>query len=389
MELVAKTLYGLEEVLAKELKDLGAHEIKTFNRAVNFRGDKAIMYKANLHLRTALSILVPIKRFKAPNEDALYNSIRSIDWAQFFGVDQTFAIYSSVSGNVFTHSQYVALKVKDAIVDQFREKFDERPSIDTDNPDVKLNLHIYNDKVTLSLDSSGDNLGRRGYRLSNTGAPLNEVLAAGIILLSQWDKETEFIDGMCGSGTFAIEASLMATNTPPGLNRRMGFETWQNFDENLWDQLKQEAKDQICPTSTTIRASDIANRAMKTTTINARRAGMEKWIEVDQQNFKYTKPKTGMAHVVLNPPYGERLQLRDLLKLYQTIGSSLKHNYPGSKAFVLSANQEATHQVGLKPFFKHKLYNGKLECKLNGYQLFEGSHKEFKTKKRRRKRIGE
>lgn len=384
MKMLVKTLFGLEEVCAEEIKALGGEQIMLLNRAVKFEGDSALLCKANLQLRTALRVLVPIANFKAHNEHELYEQVKNIDWSEYLSIHKTFAVDGVTSGETFTHSHYVALKTKDAIADQFSEQLGKRPCVEVKSPDVRINVHIFEKECTISLDSSGDQLGLRGYRTEKVLAPLSEVLAAGIILLSGWDKKTELFDGMCGSGTFAIEAALIATNTPPGLNRKFGFQTWLNFNEMLWEQVLKEAVEQKEPTSTTISAQDISKRAMKIARANAERAGVAKWIDFKQEDFMVARPRTQKAHVILNPPYGERLQLRQELNFYRDIGSTLKHNFPGCNAWILSSNMEALKLIGLKPLKKIPLYNGKLECKLQGYELFPGKRKEHVRGKRPR-----
>lgn len=374
--IIIKTLYGLEEVLAEELKQIGVTEIELLNRAVQFKGNKKHLYQCNLHLRTALSVLQPIAQFTTKNENELYHKAKQINWLQYFNLNQTFAVSGFVSGENFNHSQYVALKVKDAIADSFRDEYDERPNVDVLNPDFQLNVHIADENVTISIDTSGKQLGHRGYRQQNVFAPLAEPLAAGIIMLSGWDKQTEFIDGMCGSGTFGIEAALIATNTPPGMFRSFAFEKLNDFDAELWKLVKTEAQQNIVPTACTIRCSDNSKKAISIATQNAQRAKMAKWIEFEVADFLKLHPKTAKAHIILNPPYGERIQLRNLLQLYRDIGSTLKHQFSGSNAWILSSNIEALKLVGLKPSAKTKLFNGKLECKLHKFELFEGTHKQ-------------
>ena len=301
-QIIAKTLFGLEEVLVEELKLIGATDIEPLNRAVSYYGDEEVLYKSNLHLRTALTILKPILEFKAKNETELYMKAKEFKWEELFNVEQTLSIDGFASGDLFTHSKYIALKVKDAIADRFREQFEIRPNVDVLNPDIKFNVHIATDKVTISIDSTGEQLGKRGYRQENVFAPLAEPLAAGIILLSDWDKESEFFDGMCGSGTFAIEAALIATNTPPGLNRNFAFEKLNTFNEELWQKILTEAKENVVPTSATIRASDIYKKAAHIARSNAERANMDKWIEFDIADFLKARPQNCKSHGYFKSP---------------------------------------------------------------------------------------
>jgi putative N6-adenine-specific DNA methylase len=372
-DIIATTQFGLEGVLAAELNELGANDIEILSRAVKFSGDLNLLFKCNLYLRTALKILKPIATFEALNEQDLYNKVKKIDWSEFLTTDQTFAIDGTTSGEVFTHSKFVALKSKDAIVDQFREIDGIRPSINVDDPDLQINIHISEVACSVSIDSTGLPLSKRGYRLEQIFAPISEVLAAGIILLSGWDKKSNFFDPMCGSGTFSIEAALIAQNIPNGRLRHFAFEKWKDFDVALWEQIKKDSESNIKPFEGKIFASDIEKRAVEIAIQNARRAGVEELISFKNSDFLSSTPEGEPGVVVLNPPYGERLQSDDIVEFYSEIGTRLKHFYNGSDAWIISANLEALKFIGLKPSRKIKLYNGQLECKLNKYELYRGS----------------
>jgi putative N6-adenine-specific DNA methylase len=372
-EIIATTLFGLEEIVAGELRDLGATNVEVLNRAVKFTGDKAMLYKSNLHLRTALKVLKPFSQFMLRDDIDLYKRIKRIDWEQFMSVDGTLAIEATVNGEYFTHSQFVALKSKDAIVDQFREKYGRRPSVDLENPDLRINIHINDRSCSVSLDSSGVSLGKRGYRLEQSLAPMSEVLAAGIIALSGWDKKRNLLDPMCGSGTLAIEAALIACNIAPGRLRTFGFGKWKDFNADLWASLKKEADNQIIEPSCKIFSSDIESRSVEISKRNAINAGVENLIEFKQMDFLHSNDHFNNGIVLMNPPYGERLkEVEEIIPFYQEIGTQLKHHYEGCDAWIISGNIEALKFIGLRPSRKIRLFNGPLECKLQKYELYRG-----------------
>ena len=377
--MVATTLFGLEEIVANELRNLGAQDIKVLNRAVSFKGDKAILYKSNLHLRTALKVLMPFAQIMIRDSMDLYKKIKRINWEDYMSVDGTLAVEATVNGDFFSHSQFVALKTKDAIVDQFREKFGRRPSVDLENPDLRINLHINERQCSVSLDSSGASLGKRGYRLDQVQAPLSEVLAAGIIALSGWDKQRDFIDPMCGSGTFSIEAALIACNMAPGRLRHFNFEKWKDFDAELWSTIKKEADAQIVEPTCKIFGSDLENRAVEIATSNAKNARVEKYIQYRKMDFLNSDIHIENSVVLMNPPYGERLMDKDdIVPFYQEIGTQLKHHYENCEAWILSGNIDALKFIGLRPSRKIKLFNGPMECRLQKYELFKGKKGEAK-----------
>jgi putative N6-adenine-specific DNA methylase len=378
-ELIAKTFQGLEEVLAKELTELGAGEIEIGRRMVAFKGDKEMMYRANFALRTAIRILKPIKHFEAKSADEVYDAIKAIHWEDYLGVDQSFAVDAVVFSNEFRHSKFVAYKVKDAIVDYFREKTGDRPSVRLTNPDLALNIHIAETKCTLSLDSSGESLHRRGYRQEAVEAPLNEVLAAGMIMMTGWNGECDLIDPMCGSGTIPIEAALIARNIAPGVFRKeYAFEKWPDFDQDLFDSIynddskEREFTHHIYGYDNNPRANEIA-------THNVKAAGVSRDVTLKLQPFQQFEQPEEKSIIITNPPYGERISTENLLDLYKMIGERLKHAFAGNDAWILSYRDECFDQIGLKPSEKVYLFNGALECQFRKYQLFDGKYKEFRT----------
>ena len=377
--LIAKTFMGLEPVLAKELAQLGANNVQIGRRMVSFTGDKEMMYRANFALHTAIKILKPINYFKARSADEVYERIKEIDWSQYLDIDHTFTVDAVVFSDDFRHSKFVAYKVKDAIVDQFRERTGKRPNISVANPDLRLHIHIAEDDCTLCLDSSGESLHRRGYRQESVEAPLNEVLAAGMIMMTGWQGETDFIDPMCGSGTLLIEAALIARNMAPGLFRKeYAFEKWPDFDADLFDEIYNDDS-QERPFNHHIYGYDIDMKAVNTARINAKAAGLTSDITIEQQDFKDFQQPKDKAILVSNPPYGERISTPDLLGTYRMIGERLKHQFVGGDAWILSYREECFEQIGLKPSIKIPLYNGSLECEFRKYQMFDGKMKTFRS----------
>ncbi len=378
-EIVVKTLFGFEEILAAELREIGASDIEILTRAVKFKGNNELLYKSNLLLRTAIKVLKPIASFNANNEEQLYQKVRGIDWSEYMTVDDTLAIDGITFSDVFTHSQYIALKTKDAIVDQFRDKFGVRPNVDIENPNLRINVHIADTTVSISLDSSGKSLGKRGYKTEQNAAPLSEVMAAGIIMLSGWDKSRPFIDPMCGSGTIPIEAALIARNIPAGNFRHFTFENWKDFDASLWEEIKREANAKIVPYNSKIMGFDIDSKTVRIARDNAKRAGVDDIVEVEHMDFFETSPGLDNAHLVMNPPYGERLEEKeDMIDLYKAIGDHFKQHYNGCDAWVLSGNLDAIKFIGLRPSRKIWLYNGPIECKLHKFEMYRGSKKASK-----------
>ena len=380
-ELIAKTFQGLEEVLAEELTNLGANDIQLGRRMVSFSGDKEMMYRANFCLRTAIRILKPIKHFNAKDADEVYDQIKKVKWEDYLDADKTFAVDAVVFSEEFRHSKFVAYKVKDAIVDYFKDLNGKRPSVRINKPDVLLNIHIAQNKCTLSLDSSGESLHRRGYRQEAVEAPLNEVLAAGMILMTGWHGQCDLIDPMCGSGTIPIEAALIARNIAPGVFRKeFAFERWKDFDQEMFDNIynddsqEREFDHKIFGYDNNPQAHEIAIN-------NVKAAGLSKEIILKLQPFQqFEKPKEKSV-IVMNPPYGERISTRDLLGLYQMIGERLKHAFTDQDAWILSYREECFDQIGLKPSRKIPLFNGSLECEFRKYQIFGGKYKDFKKEK--------
>lgn len=374
--LIAKTIYGLESVLAEELKRLNAKNISPGNRAVFFDGSNELMYAANLNLRTALRILKPIEKFYVRSDNALYKNIKKIKWNNYFSVNDTFAIDSVAHSKYFNHSKYISLKAKDAIVDQFRELTGNRPSIDLDDPTVKINIHIHDDECTVSLDSSGDSLHKRGYRKNINLAPLSEVLAAGLIYLSGWDQKSNFTDAMCGSGTILIEAGLMAADKAPGLMRKkFGFMNWGDFKEDLWKTIVSEAEKRIKSVNFKITGSDINRDTIKIARENITHAGLDNDIIISAKPFDQSVPPEGDGTLIINPPYGERMKEEDIISFYRMIGDTLKKNYTGYDAWIISSNKEALKHLGLRTSKKLTLQNGPLEVKFHKYEMYRGSKK--------------
>lgn len=378
-KLIAKTFMGLEPVLAQELIQLGANNVETGRRMVSFTGDKEMMYRANFQLHTAIRILKPIHTFKARSAEEVYDEIQKIEWSNYLDNKKTFSVDSVVYSEEFRNSRFVTYKVKDAIVDWFREKTGTRPNISVSNPDIRLNIHIAEDDATLSLDSSGESLHRRGYRQESVEAPLNEVLAAGMILMTGWKGDTDFIDPMCGSGTIAIEAALIARNISPGVFRKeFAFEKWADFDQELFDTIYNDDSKEKEFTHH-IYGYDIDMKAVNTARINVKAAGLSKEVTIEQADFKDFQTPTEKSIMVTNPPYGERISPPNLLATYKMIGERLKHTFAGNDAWILSYREECFEQIGLKPSIKIPVFNGSLECEFRKYALFDGRMKEFRA----------
>lgn len=378
--MIVKTLQGLEEVLAKELQALGAQEISQGLRMVSFMGDKEMMYKANFCLRTALRVLKPIKTFTARDADEVYDAVGQIEWSDYLDLKTSFAVDSVVYSEDFKHSKFVAYKVKDAIVDYFRERTGQRPNISVANPDLKLNIHISGNECTLSLDSSGESLHKRGYRVATVESPINEVLAAGMLLLTGWQGECDLIDPMCGSGTIAVEAALIARNIYPGVfhTTKYAFENWKDFDADLLERIyNDDSGEREFPHR--IYAYDIDPAAVNAATANVRSAGVADVVEVKERPIQqFVKPEE-KSIIVMNPPYGERISSPDLTGLYRTIGDKLKHQFAGNDAWVISYRRETFDCIGLKPSLAIPLYNGSLDCEFRKYQIFDGELKKFRS----------
>ncbi|MGA9270488.1 MAG: THUMP domain-containing protein [Lutimonas sp.] len=375
--MLAKCLYGFEAVLAKELRDLGAQNVKEGVRSVRFRGDKGFMYKANLTLRTALRILVPILEVEVSSDEDLYRQLLRHDWDRYLDVSGTLAVNATVFGDTFKHSHYVALRTKDAIVDFFRKKEHKRPNVDVRHPDVLFHVHIHNQKCIVSLDSSGESLHKRGYRSETNIAPINEVLAAGLVLMTGYSGSVDFIDPMCGSGTILIEAAMIACNIPAGIHRaEFGFEKWKDFDSDLFELIHSSMLKRVRNASHQIIGFDKAPSAIRKSTENIQNASLEEFIRVERKNFFYEKkPVEGDALVLFNPPYGERLNI-DVEEFYRSIGDALKSNYSQTTAWLITSDFESgIKSIGLRSSRKVKVFNGKLECRFVKYEMYAGSKK--------------
>ena len=376
--MLAKTFFGFEEILVQELRELGAQNVQKGVRSVSFEGDKGFMYKANLCLRTALKILKPLFSFRIRNEKEYYQKLYVENWERYFSVDQTFAVSATLQTDIFNHSQYVALKAKDAIVDSFRDRRGKRPSVDVQHPDVQLHVHIQRNEVFVSMDSSGASLHQRGYRSATNIAPINEVLAAGILLLSGWEGQCDFLDPMCGSGTFLIEAAMIACHIPANIHRReFAFEKWNDYDQDLFDVVFDSCLKKVREFHFQITGYDKAPSAVSKAKENLKNANLLDYVEVFQKDFFQTEKidKEKPLHIVFNPPYNERLPI-DVVKMYESIGDTLKKHYPNTNAWFITSNLEGIKHVGLRPSRKIALFNGKLESKLLQYKMYEGSKKQ-------------
>jgi len=376
-KMVATTMFGLEELLAKELRDLGGQDIVVGVRNVSFKGDKGFMYKANIALRTAIRVLVPIKVTKIYDEEDLYDAVKKVKWENYMDIDGTFAIGAvSNSKNITSHSHYVSLKSKDAIADYFREKFGRRPNVDLDYPSLKIHIHIQKDYLTISLDSSGDSLHKRGYRTATNIAPINEVLAAGLVLLSGYTGEENFIDPMCGSGTILIEAAMIANNIPANINRKLfAFENWKDYDEDLYYTIQEVLLKKIRNCHYKIMGFDKAPSAVQKAQDNVINANLDEFIGVHHVNFFNSKKEVfGETTILFNPPYGERLSI-DTQEFYKKIGDTLKHGYPDSKVWFITSDLEALKHVGLRTSKRIPLKNGDLDCRLVRYDMYAGTRK--------------
>lgn len=377
MKILSKTIAGLEQILADEIEQLGGKNIRILKRAVSFEGDLKILYRSNLELRTALRILVPIYSFKARNENVYYDKIKQLDWSKYMRVTDTLAINGTTHSQYFNHSKYVALKAKDAIVDQFREKEGRRPNVNVHAPTLRLNIHIQDEDVNVSLDSSGQPLFKRGYRIERMEAPLNEILAAGMILSSGWKKDCDFVDAMCGSGTLLIEAGMMAKNIPPLWFRKegFGFQRWRDYDEKLWQTVLSEAKERITDFNHKIYGFDRDFKAISTAKINVLAAELTENISLRRMAFERLEAPAEKGILIINPPYDERLHIKNINELYKMMGDQFKQNFKGWEAWIISSNMQALKHIGLRPSKKIRLMNGALDCKFLKFEMYEGSRK--------------
>lgn len=383
-QMVAKTFKGLEPVLADELIALGANNVTIERRAVAFTGNKELLYKANLWLRTASRILKPIVTFRAGDPDQMYEEVKKVDWGAFMGLKTTFAVDTTVYSDDFNHSKYVAYRVKDAIADWFMERYKKRPSVSVANPDLVINLHVAQNQCTLSLDSSGESLHKRGWRVAQTEAPINEALAAGMLLMAGWNGQTDLVDPMCGSGTILIEAAMIALNIPPGIYRSsFAFERWNDYDEELFDALYNDDSSERAFLHT-IYGSDSALRAIRVAEQNVKSAGLGKYIKLTTRHVQQLEAPAKNCLIVTNPPYGERIISEDLFGLYSDLGSVLKHKFAGSTAWIISSQESCLDRMGLHPSQKVQLLNGQLDCLFCRYDLFSGKRNAYvaRTKSR-------
>ncbi|HCT31317.1 MAG TPA: RNA methyltransferase [Bacteroidales bacterium] len=379
-ELIAKTHQGLEGVLAEELRLIGADEISISPKTISFKGDKEMMYKANIQLRTATRILKPIYSFKARTEDEFYGQAKKYDWSSVMDISQKYAVDSIITSEVFNHSRYIALKLKDAIADHFREKVGKRPFVDPQNPQIRVHVNVIEDECTICLDSSGEPLHRRGYRSTQDSSPINEVLAAGMILLSGWKGDSDFIDPMCGSGTILIEAGLIAHGIPPGIFRKhFGFENWFDFDEALLQQVYNDDSMER-EFNYSIIGGDISKRAVEISTENVRNAGLQKKVDIKFESIFDFTPPMGKGVVVTNPPFGEKLKKEQIESFYKQLGDCFKQRFVGYDVWIISSNSEALKSFGLRPATSMSLINGGLECRYYHYPMYKGAPKDISRK---------
>ena len=375
--MVAKTVFGLEQILADELREIGAEKIKLLDRAVEFSGNLQLLYNANLWCRTATRIIKPILEFHARDEEELYRKVNRIEWEKLFDIEQTFMIDVVISKSTFDHTLFVAQKTKDAIADRFRVKFDRRPSVDTKNPDIRISLYIAHNNCSLAIDASGEPLFKRGYRTRTGKAPLHEVLAAGLVYQTEWDRQSSFVDGMCGSGTIIIEAAQIARHIAPGLTRKhFGFMNWPDYDMNLFKSLCREARKQIAPPlSFELLGTDKSGNMIAEARENARQAGVGSDIRFAQSSLTDLKPPDPPGTLLINPPYGERIPVDDINRFYKSIGDAFKKNFTDYDAFIFTGNLAAAKSVGLRTSRRIEMYNGPIECRLLKYEMYEGTRK--------------
>jgi len=379
-EMKVTTFFGLEEILAKELLHLGGKNITEFKRGVSVVGDIGFLYKANLCLHTALKVIIPITKFTADNEQELYDNIKAIDWERFISNSDTIMVESVLNSEIFTHSQFVSQKVKDGIVDRFRDKTGKRPDVDLLHPMFKLYVHIFKNEVSLNIDSSGDPLYKRGYRSDINEAPMKEVLAAGLVKLSGWEKHLLLVDGMCGAGTIAIEAALWANNIPPGYYRNdFGFMRWRNFDEKTYDTIYESSINKIRNDKVEIIANDIDAPTLKKAKTNTKNAKVDDVVDCTLHSFFDMIPPRQGGVVILNPPYGERLPVAEIEQLYKEIGNKLKKDFKGFNAWIITSSPEAIKSIGLRPSRRIQIFNGSLECRYLKFELYDGSKKASKN----------
>ncbi len=371
--IIAKTISGLEDVLVKDLESLGAVDLLKLNRAVSFTGDQPLLYRVNYCCRTALRILKPLFHFEILEQKDLYDRLYEYPWENFIDPEKTISIDAVISYTVFTNSQFVAQKSKDAIVDRLRDKLGKRPSVDLDDPDLRINVHLFKDLCTVSLDSSGQSLHRRGYRKNTGPAPINEVLAAGLVMLSGWDITTPLLDPMCGSGTLLIEAAMIAKNIPAGYFRdSYGFMKWNDFDSGLWERVRAESLARVSTLNLHLFGSDRSGRAIEAAGINMQHAGFQNDITLNEVSFEESVPPAEKGFIICNPPYDERIKLDDAVAFYKMIGDTLKRKYSGFQAWFISSDLESLKFIGLRPSRRIVVFNGPLECRFVKFEVFTG-----------------
>lgn len=379
-EMKVTTFFGLEEILASELQQMGGRNVEVFKRGVSVVGDMGFLYKANLCLHTALKVIIPIAKFTANNEQELYDNIKLIEWEKFISNSDTLMVEGVTNSEIFTHSLFVSQKVKDGIVDRFREKTGKRPDVDLIHPSFRLYVHIFKNEVSLHLDSSGEPLYKRGYRSDINEAPMKEVLAAGLVKLSGWEKHLQLIDGMCGAGTIAIEAALWANNIPAGYFRNeFGFMRWNNFDDALYETIHESSIQKIREDKVDIIANDIETATYKKAITNTKNAKVDDVVTCTNQSFFDMMPSRGGGVVILNPPYGERMPVEEIETLYKEIGNKLKKDFKGFNAWIITSNPEGVKSIGLRPSRRIHLFNGSLECRFLKFELYDGSKKASKN----------
>ncbi|MDY6348843.1 MAG: class I SAM-dependent RNA methyltransferase [Bacteroidales bacterium] len=379
---IAKTFAGLENELFKELHGLGAQNCRKLSRAVSFEGGISMMYRANYFCRTALRVLWRRKAFKFRNNNEFYKNVFDYDASEVLSPDGSLAFHTTASDSIFSTPLYASVLAKDAVCDRFRDAFDRRPDVDRESPDVQFHIHIYKDEAQLFLDSSGESLHKRGYKVRNHPAPINEVTAAALIKMTGWKADCDVIDPMCGGATLLIEAAMSALNIPAGFYRReFGFYRWKNFDRKLWSEIRNEAEiaDDV---SVNFYGSDIDARYLETARANVRQARLQDFVVLEREKFQHSSPERTPSLVIFNPPYGERLSVDDSASLYREIGDTLKNRYPGCRAFLISSDIDALKHVGLKPSKKWNVMNGSLECQFVGFELFSGDRKSFVIKQK-------
>jgi putative N6-adenine-specific DNA methylase len=378
-KIVCKTFQGLEQVLADELKELNAKNIEIIKRAVVCDYDLEILYRCNLQLRTCLKVLVPVFEFESNSPDDLYNFASRLSWDKYMDISQSFAVDFTIQSEFFNHSQFASLKLKDAICDSFRNKYDKRPDVNTEKPDILFNLHIFRNNVTISLDSSGISLHQRGNRREQTIAPINEVLAAGLILLSKWDKRSHFVDAMCGSGTIVLEAASMAVNKAPNIDRNyFCFKNWNNYNPVIFQEICNELEKNVTPFPYKIIGSDNNKRAVFTAKNNVQKSAFSNIIDIREISIQKMIPPMGNGTLIINPPYGERMESYQIDLLYKQIGTAFKEHFTGYTCAVISSDINALKIIGLKPMKKYPLKNGKLDCLYCLYEMYEGSKRKPK-----------